>query len=61
MGLQPLIEPLQAFQYSSWATIDNEAGWMEGSYTFKNVNTGIFFDVTIPKFDLLFFDEAKMQ
>lgn len=61
VGLQPLVEPLQAFQYSSWATIDTEAGYMEGSYTFKNINTGEFFDAEIPRFDLLFFDETKMQ
>lgn len=53
VGEQPLIEPGGSFTYTSGAVIQDPMGSMEGSYTFRS-NTGRFFDVSIPRFELMF-------
>ena len=51
VGAQPVLEPGQAFEYTSGAVIHDPIGSMHGSYTFKN-ETGQYFEVDIPRFDL---------
>jgi ApaG protein len=53
VGVQPVLGPGESHEYSSSAVIQDPIGTMEGSYTFKS-GSGKFFDVKIPKFDLLY-------
>lgn len=53
VGVQPVIAPGGSHEYSSSAVIQDPIGSMEGSYTFKTL-AGKYFDVKIPKFDLLY-------
>ncbi|MCB0317705.1 MAG: Co2+/Mg2+ efflux protein ApaG [Bdellovibrionales bacterium] len=55
IGLQPVLNPGDSFQYGSGSTIDDVHGSMHGTYTFQNEN-GEFFDVKIPRFDLICLD-----
>ncbi len=53
VGVQPVIEPGQYFEYTSGAVIYDTYGAMEGTYTFRREN-GTYFQVAIPRFDLFF-------
>lgn len=53
VGLQPVLAAGESHQYSSSAVIQDPHGSMEGTYTFKNMS-GKYFEVKIPKFDLLY-------
>ena len=53
VGEQPVIQPGASYTYTSGAVIQDPAGSMEGSYTFRS-NKGAFFDVSIPRFELLY-------
>ncbi len=49
VGLQPVIEPGETFQYSSGAILQTETGTMHGSYRMVT-GAGESFDVPIPMF-----------
>jgi len=51
VGVQPILEPGQSFQYTSSAVIRDPIGSMKGSYVFRRT-TGGFFVVQIPRFRL---------
>jgi len=53
VGVQPVLEQGQSFQYTSGAVIRDPIGSMRGSYTFRNEH-GEFFQVQIPEFDLVY-------
>lgn len=53
VGLQPVLQAGEAFEYSSSAVIEDPIGSMHGSYTFRT-NGGRYFPVEIPKFDLFY-------
>lgn len=53
VGQQPILRPMDSFEYSSWTAISDPSGYMEGIYTFLSED-GVFFDVEIPKFILEF-------
>jgi ApaG protein len=52
VGEQPVLEPGEAFQYSSGCVIKDPFGSMHGSYTFQN-GAKHQFEVEIPRFDLI--------
>ena len=52
VGLQPLLEPGESFQYTSWSVIRDPQGTMRGSYTLRSEG-GEEFQVQIPEFDLV--------
>jgi ApaG protein len=52
VGLQPVIEENQSFEYASWSPINSAIGMMSGTYTFIKVKDGSQFDVKIPPFYL---------
>ncbi len=54
IGEQPILEPNQSFDYTSGCEIWNSIGRMTGYYTFKNLDTGDHFSVSIPEFKLVF-------
>lgn len=49
VGLQPVIDPGETFQYSSGAIIETETGTMHGSYRMVT-DAGESFDAPIPMF-----------
>ena len=51
VGEQPVLEPGQAFEYTSGAPLSTSSGFMAGSYKMK-LDDGTFFDVEIPAFSL---------
>ncbi|NMC63000.1 MAG: Co2+/Mg2+ efflux protein ApaG [SAR324 cluster bacterium] len=53
VGENPVLEPFSSFEYQSSAIIQHPYGSMHGSYTFRSQD-GKFFQVVIPKFDLLY-------
>lgn len=53
VGEHPVLEPHTIYEYQSSAIIQHPYGSMEGSYTFRS-NEGKFFQVSIPKFDLVY-------
>lgn len=53
IGKQPILESKESFSYTSWCPLDSEIGFMEGTYTMKNLDDGTYFEVRIPRFLLL--------
>jgi len=51
VGEQPVLEPGEAFEYTSGAPLTTTSGFMTGSYKMK-LNDGSYFDVEIPAFSL---------
>ena len=54
VGEQPILKPSQNFTYTSGCELQSEIGFMKGFYTFKNLSSGEFFQVFIPKFKLIY-------
>lgn len=52
VGLQPMLDPGQSFQYSSFCPLTTPTGSMEGSFLMVS-NKGDRFEVQIPKFILV--------
>lgn len=52
VGLTPVIQPHQAFTYTSGCQLSSEIGTMRGAYTFINLVTQELFDIQIPTFTL---------
>jgi ApaG protein len=53
VGEQPVLEGNSGFRYSSGTVIKDPVGSMHGWYTFQR-DSGREFDVTIPRFDLIY-------
>lgn len=52
IGQQPILKPGEAFEYSSGCDLNSELGFMKGYYTFKRMDDGELFRVTVPLFNL---------
>ena len=53
VGLQPIINSGQQFQYSSGCNLRTEIGKMHGTYTLENLNNKLQFTVNIPAFQMI--------
>jgi ApaG protein len=53
IGVQPVLEPAQVYEYVSGCNLKTEMGKMSGTYTFKRLVDEGQFLVTIPEFELL--------
>lgn len=53
VGLQPMLQPGEQFQYVSGCNLRTEIGRMQGLYTMENQNTKTVFTVKIPPFDMI--------
>lgn len=51
IGQQPLLEPGESHEYSSYCVLRSPVGYMEGYYTFVRPD-GTRFKVDVPRFDL---------
>ena len=52
VGEQPLLEPGESFEYTSWTPLDTPSGFMVGAYHMIVPSSGEQFDVAIPAFSL---------
>lgn len=54
VGNQPEFQPGEVYSYTSGCDLHSEMGYMEGFYKFRNLLTEEEFNVTVPRFDLIF-------
>jgi ApaG protein len=52
VGEQPVLEPGEAFEYTSGTPLETPSGFMTGTYHMVAPGSGETFDVTIPAFSL---------
>ena len=52
VGIRPLLNPGEQYQYVSGCNLKTEIGKMQGSYLFENINNGKKFHVVIPTFQM---------
>jgi ApaG protein len=52
LGEQPVLEPGEAFEYTSGTPLDTPSGFMSGAYHMVVPSSGESFDVAIPAFSL---------
>jgi ApaG protein len=52
VGEQPVLEPGEAFEYTSGTPLETPSGFMSGLYHMVEVASGEAFDVVIPTFSL---------
>jgi ApaG protein len=51
VGEQPILQPGEAYEYSSGTPLDTPSGFMVGTYEMQNTR-GEVFDVAVPAFSL---------
>jgi ApaG protein len=54
IGEQPVLAPMETFSYTSGCELQSEIGFMNGFYTFLNLQTNKPFRVEIPAFHLFY-------
>ena len=54
IGEQPILKMNETHSYKSYSELKSEMGYMEGFYTFINLETQKKFKVNIPRFMLIF-------
>jgi ApaG protein len=52
VGIQPVIQPSEHYQYVSGCNLKTDMGRMHGMYLMKNLNTHKLFEAKIPAFEL---------
>ncbi|MCB0689862.1 MAG: Co2+/Mg2+ efflux protein ApaG [Saprospiraceae bacterium] len=53
IGQQPILNPNQVHEYSSWCPLTTSMGKMNGYYTMRRLTDNSSFEVEIPSFDLV--------
>ena len=53
VGVQPILQPGERYQYVSGCNLRTEMGKMYGSYTMENLNNKKTFEVNIPIFEMI--------
>lgn len=53
VGVQPILQPGERYQYVSGCNLRTEMGKMYGSYTMENLNNKKSFEVNIPVFEMV--------
>ncbi len=53
VGVQPVVQPGDQYQYVSGCNLKTEMGKMEGFYTMENLNNKKLFKVSIPVFEMI--------
>ncbi|CAN5746078.1 Co2+/Mg2+ efflux protein ApaG [soil metagenome] len=53
IGVQPIIEPGEKYQYVSGCNLRTEMGKMYGTYSMENINNNKPFAVSIPAFEMI--------
>ncbi len=52
VGQQPILKPLDIYEYSSWCPISSEIGQMSGKFIMEDLEKGNSFEVEVPSFIL---------
>lgn len=52
IGVQPVLQPGENYQYVSGCNLRSEMGRMYGTYQMENLNSKKMFDVSIPAFEM---------
>jgi ApaG protein len=52
IGVQPIIQPGQNYQYVSGCNLKTEMGRMNGTYQMENLHSKKKFEVSIPSFEM---------
>ncbi|PWT74218.1 MAG: Co2+/Mg2+ efflux protein ApaG [Bacteroidetes bacterium] len=53
VGVQPVLNPGERYQYVSGCNLRTEMGKMHGTYTMENLNNKKTFEVNIPVFEMI--------
>jgi ApaG protein len=53
VGVQPILQPGERYQYVSGCNLRTEMGKMHGTYTMENLNNKKTFEVNIPVFEMI--------
>ncbi|HFA50573.1 MAG TPA: Co2+/Mg2+ efflux protein ApaG [Bacteroidetes bacterium] len=53
VGRQPVLEPRQRHQYTSWCPLMTDMGKMYGTFKMQNLRTKAFFEVVVPEFKMV--------
>ncbi len=53
VGMQPVINPGDEYQYISGCNLHTEMGRMHGTYLMENLDTSQLFEVNIPAFEMI--------
>ena len=53
VGVQPVLNPGEQYQYVSGCNLRTEMGKMHGTYSMENLNSKQIFDVKIPPFEMI--------
>jgi ApaG protein len=53
VGVQPILQPAERYQYVSGCNLRTEMGKMYGSYTMENLHNKKTFEVNIPVFEMI--------
>lgn len=53
VGVQPVLQPSEKYQYVSGCNLRTELGKMYGTYSMENLNNKSLFDVNIPMFEMI--------
>lgn len=54
IGENPMLKRGEKYSYTSFCELKSEIGYMEGIYTFLNLETNKQFKVSIPRFELVY-------
>ena len=60
VGEQPILRAGESYRYTSGTVVVDSFGHMYGTYTFRS-EAGEFFDVVIPRFNLLFVSSSVVH
>lgn len=53
VGVQPVLQPGESYQYVSGCNLRTEMGKMKGTYQMENLNTRTLFTVSIPPVEMI--------
>ena len=53
VGVQPVLQPGENYQYVSGCNLRTEMGRMKGTYQMENLQSKQMFDVSIPPFEMI--------
>jgi len=53
VGIQPVINPDEKYQYVSGCNFQTEMGKMTGTYQMENLHSKLLFEVNIPSFEMI--------
>ena len=53
VGVQPVLQPGESYQYVSGCNLRTEMGKMKGTYQMENLNTRSLFTVSIPPIEMI--------